>query len=386
MLPAMRAWRAAFHREPELANLERKTRDKLTVELERLSIPTRKFDDGFLGVLGTITSERSGPTVALRADMDALPVMEETAATFRSRIPGAMHACGHDVHLAALLGAAAILRGSKTRLRGPVRLLFQPAEEDGTVGGAGPFIERGALADPKVAAVLGQHVAPELALGSVGCRPGPLLAAADFFAVTVRGRGGHAGYPHRGPDAVLAAAEIICGLQAIVSRMRDPLDPVVISVGQIHGGTRDNVLPAEVRLEGTVRTFRPETRGLVDRAVHERIRHLAESLGASAEITYKQGYPVTRNDPTVTGTAADAFRAEFGPGAVVDLEHPIMGAEDFSRYLEKVPGTFWFLGTREGDEPVVPIHSSRFLPADGALVTGAAALAAAAVGVQESLA
>jgi amidohydrolase len=381
-LPAMRAWRVAFHQEPELSLEEKRTRDKVVAALQELGIAHQTFD-GFTGVLGWIPGNSDGPVVALRADMDGLPVTEETDLPFRSRFPGRMHACGHDVHMACLLGAATIMTRSGRRPAGPVKLLFQPAEEEGRRGGALPFIERGCLEDPKVDYVVGQHVEPNVPLGDVGWKAGPFMAAADFFRITVYGRGGHAASPHQGPDAIVVASEIVNGLQALVSRVRNPLDPVVVSVGSIHGGTRNNVLPSEVVLEGTVRTFRPATRELIDRVFHRRVRGLASSLGARVRIEYQRGYPTLVNSPPATHAVADALRAEFGRTHCVEVADPVMGAEDFSRYLEHVPGTFLHLGVGIPNHPA-SLHSATFAPDERALVVGAAALAAATDGLQRN--
>ncbi|MCI4332811.1 MAG: M20 family metallopeptidase [Thermoplasmata archaeon] len=380
LLPAMRTWRQSFHEQPELANEERRTRDKVVRALRDLGLTPTVYDD-FTGVLATIGADRPGPVVALRADMDALPVEERTNLPYRSRVPGRMHACGHDVHMSCLLGAAALLVRAGPRVRGPVRLIFQPAEEQGEAGGAGPFIDRGCLDAPKVDFVVGQHVTPEIPAGQIGWKKGPMMAAADRFRIVVRGRGGHAAYPHRGPDAVVAAAEIIVGLQAIVSRARDPVDPVVISVGTVHGGTRHNILPPEVVLEGTVRTFRPATRDAIERLLRTRVRHLAQSLGASARVEYVRGYPVLVNSPPVTERLVGILGEEFGDAQLVELAAPVMGAEDFSRYLEHVPGSFLKLGAGT-DGPPATLHSPTFAPPEQTLVVGAATLAAAAVGLQ----
>ncbi len=378
----MRAWRTAFHQEPELSLHEDRTRDKVVAALTELGIAPGTYDD-FPGVIGTIGADRSGPVVALRADMDGLPVTEETGLPFASRYPGRMHACGHDVHMACLLGAATILSKSSAPVGGPIRLLFQPAEEEGNQGGALPLIERGGLERPSVDYVVGQHVDPSLPLGQVGWKAGPFMAGADFFRVTVRGRGGHAATPHQGPDAVLVASEIVVGLQALVSRVRDPIDPVVVSVGSVHGGTRHNILPEEVVLEGTVRTLRTSTRSQMERALRRRVRALAASLGARVRIRYEHGYPPLINAPGATHTVAEALRVELGRTNVVEVDHPLMGAEDFSRYLEKVPGTFLRLGVGIPGSPA-SLHSSTFAPDERALVIGAATLAAAAEGLQRS--
>jgi amidohydrolase len=379
-LPAMRAWREAFHREPELSLEEKRTRDKVVAALNELGIPYRTFD-GFTGVVGTIPGRSDRPVVALRADMDALPVTEETGLPFASRYPGKMHACGHDVHMSCLLGAAAVLTRAGRRPLGPVKLLFQPAEEEGNRGGALPLIERGVLKDPKVDFVVGQHVDPNVPLGTIGWRVGPSMAAADFFHITVYGQGGHAASPHQGPDAIVVASEIVNGLQALVSRVRNPLEPAVVSVGSIHGGTKNNILPSTVVLEGTVRTFRPEIRDLMGRALHRRVKAIAASLGARVRIQYRRGYPPLINDAGTTRAVADALRVEFGKAHCQEVEHPVMGAEDFARYLERVPGTFLRLGVGVPDRPA-SLHSATFAPDERSLVCGAAALVAAADGLQ----
>ena len=380
ILPAMRAWRVALHREPELTGHESKTRDKIVTALTELGIPYRAYDD-LPAVVGLIGADRPGPVVALRADLDALPLTEATGLPFRSRTPGVMHACGHDVHMASLLGAGAILARNARDLRGPVKLLFQPAEEEGTTGGALPMIERGCLDRPTVDFVVGQHVDPSIPLGRIGWKSGPFMAAADTVRLVVRGRGGHASTPHQGPDAILVAAEIVAGLQALVSRVRDPFDPVVVSIGSIHGGTRHNILPDEVRLEGTVRTLRPETRDLIERSLTRRVRSIAASLGARVSVSYVRGYPTLVNPDGATRTVVRALEIELGRENLIEVDRPLMGAEDFARYLERVPGTFLRLGVGVAGRPA-SLHSPTFAPDDRALVVGAATLATAAIGLQ----
>ena len=380
-LPALRAWRAEFHREPELSNHEIRTREKIVRALAGLGIPAQTFGSDFNGVVGLIESDRSGPVVALRADMDALPITEETGVPFASRFEGTMHACGHDVHMACLLGAGAILVRHRGYLRGSLKLVFQPAEEEGDRGGALPLLERGAFEHPRVDYVLGQHVAAEVPLGMIGWKKGALMAAPDTFEIRVRGTPGHASTPHQGPDAVLAAAEIVTGLQAMVSRARNPVDPVVVTVGTIHGGTRHNILPREVVLTGTVRTVDPRTRERAEAWIRRRVRLLAGSLGASARIRYQHGYPVLVNDPAATQVVVEALGKEFGPEHLVELKNPGMGAEDFARYLERVPGTFLRLGVATPTMNASS-HSATFLPAEASLVMGTATLVAGALGLQ----
>jgi amidohydrolase len=381
-LPAMRAWRMAFHLEPELSLEEERTQEKVVAALKELGIPYRTYDD-FHGVVGTVGADRSGPVVALRADMDALPVTEQTGLPFVSRFPGKMHACGHDVHMAAVLGAAAVLTRSPRSTGGPVKLIFQPAEEEGHRGGALPLIERGCLDDPKVDYAVGQHVDPALPLGSVGWRVGPTMAAADDFRITVLGKGGHASTPQQGPDAVVIASEIVTGLQTLVSRVREPFDPVVVSVGSIHGGTRNNILPNEVVLEGTVRTLKTSTQDLIERSLKRRVRAIAASHGARARVVYRRGYPPLVNSPRETRIVAEGLALELGRKNVLEVDHPLMGAEDFSRYLERVPGTFLRLGVGIPGRPA-SLHSSTFAPDERALVIGAATLVTAAESLQRA--
>ena len=382
LLPALRAWRTALHREPEVANEETKTRAKIVQWLSDLGLTPRTYGN-FTGVSATLGEGRSGPCVAVRADMDGLPVTEATGLPFASRTKGRMHACGHDVHMACALGMASLLVRHESALRGPVRLIFQPAEEQGIVGGAGPFIERGVLRDPTVDFVLGQHVHPGLAAGTIGWRKNAVMASADRFELKVQGKGGHAAFPHRGIDTVLAASEVVVGLQAIVSRRRDPLDPVVITVGSVHGGTADNVLAREVVLTGTVRTLNPQTRDRMEELIRERSRLIARSLGASVRTEYLRGYPILVNSPRATEVVVRALTEEFGDAAIRELEQPVMGGEDFSRYLERVPGTFLFLGVGVPGRPAF-LHSPEFQPPESVLPVGAAALAAAVEGLQGS--
>jgi amidohydrolase len=376
----MRAWRMAFHQEPELSLFEERTRDKVVSALTELHIPYRTFDHT-AGVVGLIGADRPGPVVALRADMDGLPITERTGLPFESKYPGRMHACGHDVHMASLLGAAAIMVRSPRPLAGPVKLFFQAAEEEGGRGGALPLIEKGCLEDPKVDFVVGQHVEPGLPLGNVGWKVGSFMAAADHFRLVVRGHGGHASTPHQGPDAIVVASEIVIALQTLVSRIRDPIDPVVVSVGSVHGGTRNNILPDEVVLEGTVRTLNPTTRTTMEAALRRRVRAIAASVGARVRIEYVHGYPPVINHPEATRKVVAALTRELGRDRVVEVEHPVMGAEDFSQYLLRVPGTFLRLGVGVPGHPA-SLHSATFAPDERALVVGAATLAAAAEGLQ----
>ncbi len=229
--------------------------------------------------------------------------------------------------------------------------------------------------------MIGQHVDPAVPLGQVGWGIGPFMAAADYLRIVVRGKGGHASTPQQGPDAVLAAAEIVVGLQAMASRIHHAADPVVVTIGSVHGGTRHNILPSEVVLEGTVRTFRPATRDHLERSIKRRARSIAQSLGARATVVYERGYPALINPREPTARIARGLEVEFGKSNVLEMEMPLMGAEDFARYLEKVPGTFLRLGVGESVRPA-SLHSSTFAPDERAMIYGAAALAAATASVQ----
>jgi amidohydrolase len=342
-------------------------------EFRSLGLTPRTFPK-FHGLIVDLPGDGRGPLVALRADMDALPVEEETGVPFASEAAGRMHACGHDVHMACLLTAArAWVEGGLPR-PGPVRLLFQPAEEEGVEGGAAPMIARGALRRPRPQYVLGQHVEQSLPVGTLALRPGPMMAASDSFDLTVIGHAGHAGYPHQGPDAILTASEIVVGLQALVSRAKNPVEPGVISVGSMHGGTKRNVLPREVELLGTVRTFSEALRAQYAQAIPARARAIARSLGASVRVKYARGYPALVNDAAVAERVSRTMAGAWGASRVRTLPAPVMGAEDFARYLEQVPGAFWFLGVGSPGRENAPKHTSRFLPDERSLEFGAEAL------------
>jgi amidohydrolase len=379
ILPKLRGWRWEFHRTPELSHRELTTRARIVEILRTEGFEPQTWTD-FTGVSTLWGGHGKAPLVALRADMDALPVSETTGSPYASRTRGITHACGHDLHMAALLGAATLLREHVPH--GRFRAIFQPAEEEGGVGSAGTFVERGILRAPRVDGIVGAHAEPALPAGFVGLRSGALMAASDSFRL--RGRGGHAGYPHRGTDAIVSAAEIVSGLQTLVSRSREPTDPAVVTVGTIHGGRRHNVLAGDAELTGTVRTVRPATRDAMERGLRRRVQGIARSAGIRARVDYCRGYSALINPPGPTERVREALRRELGADRVLDLEAPVMGAEDFSRYLEVVPGCFFFVGA---GRPVVmeSLHSPSFLPPDESLLTATASLAAAAAGLAEGV-
>jgi amidohydrolase len=346
------AWRRDFHRHPEVAFEERRTAGVVRAFLERVGIEVRPC--GEPGLRGVLKGGRPGPTVALRADMDALPLAEENDHGFASEVPGAMHACGHDGHMAILMGAARWLAARRDELEGSVVFLFQPSEER-PPGGAMGMVRDGALEG--VDRVFGLHLWQPLPTGLVGVCPGPMLAQSDNFEVVVAGRGGHASQPHMLADPVLAAAQLVVAAQSIVSRAVDPLDAAVVSFSTIHGGQAHNIIPDEVRLTGTVRTYEAGAQQVIKRRLRDVAEAISAGAGATARLTYEDGYPPVVNDPGVTERVAAAARRELGDDRVQRIR-PVMGGEDFAYYLREVPGAFVFLGM--GDGCPYPHHNARF--------------------------
>ena len=366
--------RRAFHLHPELAYHEQATAKLVAEKLEAMGIETKRGVGG-TGVLGILKGAKKGRVVALRADMDGLPVQEMADVEFRSKSDGVMHACGHDTHMAMLLGAARILAENRHELSGTVKFLFQPAEEHGGRGGAMPMIEDGVMRDPKVDYVFGLHISNNQKSGEVGVRGGSLMAAPDTFKVKIVGRGGHGSQPHQTVDPVYVAAHVILALQGISARMIDPIRPFVITVGSVHSGTKENIIPDEARLEGTIRTLDEGTRKRAKTKVEEVAKGVCKSFGAKAEVEFEEdAYPVTVNDPLVTKDVARVLKAI--PHLRVKEIDPVMGGEDFSRFLQKAPGTFYFLGTNNPAKGCVyPNHSSKFKADEDVLKLGAASLA-----------
>ncbi len=366
--------RRAFHQHPELAYHEEWTSNQVAERLESLGVSVKRGVGGD-GVLGMLKGAKPGRVVALRADMDGLPVQELSEVEFRSKVDGVMHACGHDTHVAMLLGAARMLADNRDKLCGTVKFLFQPAEEHGGKGGALPMIEAGVMKDPKVDYVFGLHIDSTRKSGEIGVREGAIMAAPDTFKVKVVGRGGHGSAPHETVDPIYVAAHVILALQGVSSRMINPVRPFVISVGAVHSGTKENIIPDVAVLEGTIRTLDEETRKRAKRRVEEVAKGVCRSFGASAEVEFEtDAYPVTVNDPQVTEEAVRVMKTI--PGMKVKKIEPVLGGEDFSRFLQKAPGTFYFLGT---DNPakgcVYPNHSSKFKVDEDVLKLGAASLA-----------
>ncbi|MFI5366615.1 MAG: M20 family metallopeptidase [Candidatus Binatia bacterium] len=310
-------------------------------------------------MVAILRGAHTGPTLALRADMDALPLNEEADRPYRSCVPGVMHACGHDGHVAMALGAARVLYDLRDRLHGNIKFLFQPAEE--TYGGASEMIAAGCLsADPAVDAVFGLHLEPLGAVGELRLRDGPLMASSDALRIVVKGKGGHASEPHDCIDPVPIAAHVITNLQTLVARRFDVKSPVVITITYLQAGSAFNVIPEEAIVAGTVRTVDPSVRAGMRATISELVHHTAAAFGATAEVAYVDGSGVVMNHAGFTDFVRRVIRGTRGAGAVVEMPHPVMGAEDFGLYLERVPGAFAFLGARPAHQEAFPCHHPRF--------------------------
>jgi len=372
--PEMIRTRRVIHQHPELAYHEVETSKLVAKRLESLGIEVKRGVGG-TGVLGVLKGGRTGRVVALRADMDGLPIQETSDVAFRSRIDGAMHACGHDTHVAMLLGAARLLSEHRKELHGTVKFLFQPAEEHGGKGGAMPMIKDGAMNDPKVDFVFGLHIEATRRSGEFGVREGAIAAAPDTFKVKILGKGGHGSAPHETIDPIYVAAHVILALQGVSARMIDPVRPFVITVGAVHSGTKENIIPDVATLDGTIRTLDEATRKLAKKKVEEVAKGVCRTFGASAEVEFEEdAYPVTVNDPQATEKVAAILRKI--PGTRVKRVEAMLGGEDFSRFLQKAPGTFYFLGSRNPEKGCVyPNHSSKFKVDEDVLKFGAASLA-----------
>ena len=370
---ALRDWlvaqRRALHARPELSGHEVETQRHVLDALDALGIAAHPVD-GCCAVVGLIEGALPGGTVALRADMDALPVQEATGLPFASQRAGVMHACGHDAHTAVLLGAARILQARREALPGRVKLLFEHAEE--TVGGARDMLAAGCMEDPHVDAVLGLHVMPDQPCGVVCMHPGAVSGSSDNITLTLRGHGCHGAYPDRGVDAIWLTAQVVTALQGLVSRETSPLDSAVLTFGTIAGGTAPNVLCGEVVLRGTLRTLRPETRARLKARIGEVVQAVCAGLGGSGEAAIQTGYPPLLNDAALTDAARDVARAMLGAERVVTRGHPSMGVESFSFFLERAPGFYYNVGCGQGPA----LHDAGFL-LDEACLHDAAALQAA---------
>lgn len=359
-------WRRHFHQYPELSFYEEKTAQFVCETLQsfgnlELSRPTKT------SVVARLIGSQPGKVLAIRADMDALPIKEENTFEFASNNPGVMHACGHDGHTAMLLGTAKILSGLKDQIKGEVRFLFQHAEEL-FPGGAEEMVEAGVM--DGVDMVIGTHLWSPMETGTIGVVYGPMMASPDTFWITVIGKGGHAALPHQTIDSIAIAAQVVTNLQHIVSRNTDPLDNLVVSVSQFVGGTTHNVIPGSVEICGTVRSFDPKLRESIPGLMERIVKGITEAHGASYEFKYVFGYRPVVNDEEVTRVIENTVREVFGDQAL-DMMKPNMGGEDFSAFQQKAPGTYFYTGAGNPEKGIIyPHHHSRFTIDEDALENG----------------
>ncbi len=358
--------RRRLHRIPEGGFAEVETQKAIMAALEEIGVP---YTTERTWVIGLIEGAYPGETVAIRADIDALPLTEPEGCPFRSCNEGMMHACGHDAHMAIALGAAKVLQGLRHELHGRVKLLFQPAEE--TCGGAEPMVAAGAMENPHVDRVYGLHVMPYLPVGTVETRPGTLNASTDEVNLTIRGKTGHGAYPEQGTDAIVCAAQVVSVLQSVVSRTVSPLQSAVLTIGQISGGTARNIICDTVTLRGTLRTANAELRAQMKTRIREIVTGVATAMGCTAEVDIVSGYAALVND---AGEAARVKRVAarlFGPEHAVEKAAPSMGGEDFSFFSDEAPGAFFHVGCVKPEElPAPPLHSRDFHLDESCLTIG----------------
>lgn len=364
--------RHRLHRIPELMFEERETAAMIRAELDRIGVDyVAGVEDAPTATIALI-GDSYKPCVALRADIDALPIEERTGLPYTSTHPGRMHACGHDGHSATLAGVAAALKSIASELNVCVKLLWQPAEEGG--GGGERLVQAGVLdgrIGPKVQAIFGLHGWPGLKVGTVATKPGVLLAATDSFTATFIGRGCHGAFPHMGRDPIVTACEAVLNLQQFVSREYDPTDSAVVTVGIFHAGTATNVIPDEARIEGTARTLTVDGRRKIAKAVERRCAGIAAANECELNFTWEQGYPATVNDPAMADYVARVAKSVVGTERYFPVARPSMGGEDFAYYLEKVPGCFFLVGVEPPGSPGhPPLHSDRYDFSDDAVGVG----------------
>jgi amidohydrolase len=388
------AWRRDLHAHPELSNREERTGKLVAEHLRALGLEV-KTGVAHTGVVGVLRGGLPGPVVALRADMDALPVVEQVDVPFASRVRttydgaevGVMHACGHDCHTAALMGIAELFAGIRERLPGAIKFIFQPAEEgapDGEEGGAKLMIDQGVLDDePRPQAIFGLHVTSQLSTGTIGYRPGPTLASADRVRITVRGRQTHGAMPWLGADPIVGSAQVILGLQTVVSRQVNTVrQPAIVTIATIHGGVRENIIPDTVDMKGTIRTFDEDLRRELHQRVQETAEHHARGCRCEADVRIKRMYPVTINHPGLTEWSESRLRRVAGDDGVSVIEK-VTGSEDFSYFQQRIPGFFYFVGVTPADRKPANApanHSPAFYVDESALPLALRSLASLAAG------
>jgi amidohydrolase len=375
------ATRRDLHMQPELSNRETRTSDVIAARLKELGFDDIRRGVSNHGIVALLKGAKPGPVVAIRADMDALPIEETLGVPYKSQNKGVMHACGHDIHMTVALGTAELLSRMRADLAGSVKFIFQPAEEGPPAGedsGAERMIREGALDNPRVAAIFALHTSPSLEAGKIGYVPGAMLASADTVNLRIAGKKVHAAYPHQGIDPIVVAAEVVSALQTIVSRRIDPLEPIVLTFGSIHGGNRSNIIADEVRLEGTLRTHNDAVRARAIALVTEIAAGVAASHGASAEVVWDERViPVTTNDAALVEATLPAWREMLGDANLVHVS-PVMGAEDFSFFQRATPGAMFWLGVgKPGNPNPGALHTPDYDPDERSLVAGVKAMSAA---------
>lgn len=357
-------WRREFHENPELSGEEIRTSERVCEELKKINIEVKRI--GKTGILGILEGNKPGKTVALRADMDALPVQEANNIPYKSKSKGIMHACGHDGHTAMLLGAAKLLSQMRDKIKGRVKFIFQPAEEN--TQGASMMIKGGAIEG--VDAILGIHLWADLAVGKVSVEAGPRMAASDRFKITIRGKGGHGAMPHQGVDVIVAASAVVMNLQSIVSREIGPLEPAVVTIGKFHGGERFNIMSEEVLMEGTTRCFNLQVRDKFPIMIERIIKETAKAYRAKGELEFILGPPPVINNFQISQIASQAVTKNFGEESVVKFEKVTAG-EDFAFFAQEVPSVFAFVGVRNEKKGAnYPHHHRKFNIDEDALVIG----------------
>jgi amidohydrolase len=352
-----------LHQNPELSGQEQETSAFVAQELRKLGIDEMRTDVGGHGIIAQLNGSGAGPIFALRADMDALPIQEESTLPYKSCKPGVMHACGHDGHTANLLGTAATLARMRDRFTGSIRFIFQPAEE--TVHGAEGMCEAGAMEG--VGAIVALHGWPGMAVGKIGVRPGPMMASSDTFEITVLGRGAHAAQPHNSVDPIVVGAQIVMALQTLASREISPVDPVVVTVGQFNAGTAHNIIPFRAEMRGTVRCLTTAIRDSMSERLERIVGGICAAFRAEYTFKYRNGTPVTVNDAGIINLVSEVGAETLGSSNVVSLPAPSMGAEDFAVYLHYAPGAMFRLGVGEN---VTPLHTPTYNFSDDAMAHG----------------
>ena len=375
--------RHQIHQYPELGNREFKTAKLVAEHLRSLGIEV-ETDIAYTGVVGVLKGNKPGPVVAVRADMDALPVTEETDLPFKSTVKttyldkevGVMHACGHDIHTSVQLGVASVLASMKRSLPGTVKFIFQPAEEGpppGEEGGAELMLKEGVFDNPKPSAVFGLHTHAALEVGELGLTIGPAMAAVDQFIITIKGKQSHGAYPHKSVDPIIMATEVVTAFQTIRSRSLSPLEPSVVTVGIIRGGERFNIIPEEVHLEGTVRTYDPEVQDMVEKRMNEILKGITLAYGGSFELNYDRGTPATINDPELCKQMIPTLERVVGKDNLKMMD-PVMGGEDFAIFANEVPGIYYRLGVVKPGTTSGWIHTPTFRADDSCLEVGIRAM------------